>query len=758
MSFFSFKIRPIFRTLGVIATCFWLSLITAYVADRLSEPTPQADIHQPTVVVTTVPEVKEVTPPLTAEQIAERLNYGLYGSPPYRSRLRTLMLFGDGALLNDFRTDFMADFKGHFGSRLNTQEKAEPNSELIVAAVLDALGDILFKDDSPPKITFADLPGNLDNLPDRAYALYLRSLEADRAQGIALMDELLALPAKERLPLNAIAKYRRARLRMSHENWSDMSDADVKTSLRLIREDLASVAQHAREGSLDPAEISDNAAYWIAHTRSMILPSERLIRLGEADYAAAVTTYLRMPPRGQANAVNSCLWLARKLCEEGHLEVAVADADLRLLITLFLCAGGGNTSESMLTGDLVEQRRNEWLDALAKAKIDPAFAPGYIALLQYDCGRWQDCRRSAELMPPVEPLRKLLLARCQLRLDGDMSAARRLLDPRPNSAAAINPSSKAAAPVTTQFNMTTLISLQEDKELRDRVQGELGLHALANNELDVALTCFEAGGYGVEALYVAECLLTLEELKQHVVTRRKDGQKPIKMESHWLEPFDDLEQELTSRLMRTGRLEEALEFVAPSIRSQATHYVLLRRGAERTDLGDRSRADSYWRCALAIRELGESILHAPYGQSWTSSGGWHVGYGYFPRLRLGKPLDDQPLPTMKLVAAGPEELRRLSEWQASHIDQPDLSERDARYASFRHALQAVRLLPDNDPAGGEILQYAGNLLKYRDPKAAQPAYVLLVTRFKETPYGKHALKARWFSSERPSPPSDIISK
>ena len=77
MSFFSFKIRPIFRTLGVIATCFWLSLITAYVADRLSEPTPQADIHQPAVVVTTVPEAKEVTPPLTAEQIAERLNYEL---------------------------------------------------------------------------------------------------------------------------------------------------------------------------------------------------------------------------------------------------------------------------------------------------------------------------------------------------------------------------------------------------------------------------------------------------------------------------------------------------------------------------------------------------------------------------------------------------------------------------------------------------------------------------------------------------------
>ena len=758
MSFFSFKIRPFFRTLGVIATCLWLSLIIAYVADKLSAPTPRAGIHQPAVVLTAAPETKEVTTPLTAEQIAERLDYGLYGSHPYRSRLRILMGYGDGALLNDFRTDFMADFKGHFGSRISTQEKAEPNSALIVEAVLAGLGEILTKDDIPQNITFADLPGNLDNLPNRAYTLYLRSLEADRVQGIALMDELLALPAKERLPLNAIAKYRRARLRMSHENWSDMSDAEVKTSLRLIREDFASVAQHAREGSLDPAEISDNAAYWIAHTRSMILPSERLIRLGEADYGAAVTTYLRMPRRGQANAVNSCLWLARKLCEEGHLEVAVADPDVRLLITLFLCAGGGNSDETMLTNDLVKQRRSEWLDALAKAKIDPAFAPGYIALLQYDCGRWQDCRRSAELMPPAQPLRQLLLARCQLRLDGDMSAARRLLDPRPSSAAATNSGSKSTAPVTTQFDMTTLISLQADQELRGRVQGELGLHALANNQLDVALSCFEAGGYGVEALYVAECLLTLDELKQHVITRRKNGQTTVKIESHWQEPFDDLEQELASRLMRAGRLEEALEFVAPALRSQATHYVLLRRGAERADLGDRSRADSYWRCALAIRELGEVILHAPYGQSWTSSGGWHVGYGYFPRLRLGKPQDDQPLPTMKLVAAGQEELRRLSEWQAQHIDNPDLAERDARFASFRHAMQAAELLPANDPAGAVILQYAGNLLKYRAPKTAASAYRLLVTRFPQTPYGAYALKSHWFSPERPSPPSDIISK
>jgi len=121
-------------------------------------------------------------------------------------------------------------------------------------------------------------------------------------------------------------------------------------------------------------------------------------------------------------------------------------------------------------------------------------------------------------------------------------------------------------------------------------------------------------------------------------------------------------------------------------------------------------------------------------------------------------LDDRPLPSMKLIGSGREEIRLLDAWQVRYVEHPDLSERDARYASFQHALEAARLLPVNDPAGAQILQYAGNLLKYRDPKGATPAYRLLVTRFGETPFGQQALKRHWFSSERPSPPASIISK
>lgn len=753
MSFFRAKFLPFLRTLAVLAAGVVLALVIEYVADKSTTSTKDtAAIPQPAATESAAPLKKETPTPLTEKEIAERLEWELYGSPPWHHRVRVLMERGDGCLLGDFRTDFIEDFKAAFGARVCKEQLPEPGSDLIQSAVLASLAERQAKDGKVLKPDLSDIP--------RAYALYLRSLAADREVAIKLMDDLLALSAEERLPLNAIAKYRRARLTMSLEDWDKLDDAAVKQRLKSIRDDLGSVALHAREGSLDPAKISENADYWIAHSRSMILPTERLVRLGEADFGEALRAYLRMPRRGYANAINSCLWMASKLSTEGCFEGVVADPDLRLLMTFFLTAGGGNNVESMISSDILKDRRVAWLDALGKAKIDPSFAPAHIAMLQYAVGRWQDCRRTAESLGPDEPLRKLLLSRCQLRLEGDLTASRRLLAPDlPASASApIAADGKPPAPVIGDFEYPTIVSLREKPELVARVEGELGMIALANGNFAEALTRFENGAYGVEALYVAECLLSVDELKAHVDRRRAEKKPPITLDGRWNEPLSNLEQELGSRLMRAGRLEEALDYVAPAIRSQATHYVLLRRGAERTDLGDRSRADSYWRCALAIREIGEQVLHAPYGLSWASGGSWYVGYSAVPRTRQGRPLDDQPLPSMKLVGASQAEIRLIDKWQVRYVENPDLSERDARYASFRHALEAARLLPDNDPAGGVILQYAGNLLKYREPKAATPAYRLLISRFPQTPFGAHALKSHWFSPERPSPPVDLISK
>jgi len=752
------RLLPFLRNALILVGGLVLALVTAYLTERYFGQVATKPVRGEKIEVRAEAELKpvETERKRTAAELAREVDESVYGHDHYyRHRIKNLVPYGDASLLCVFRIDFMHEFKTAFDQRVNKDHRPEPTSEIIVSAVLASLAEKQQADRiARESLGEAPLP---EPIVPKAYELYQRSLAVDRESAIRLMDELLALPAEERKPLMAISKYRRARLMMSLEDWDALSDEVTRQRLAAIRADLESVEVHAREGSLDPAQISENAAFWLAYTRSMILPTERLVRLGESDFPGAARDYLRMPIRGRANAANSCLKLVLKLSREGHFEALTKDQDLRLMLTLFLASNGIDDGDNCLPRDVLRERQAAWLEALKKAGVSPSFAPELIALLQYEVGRWQDCASTASLLKSDDPLRRLLLSRCALRLTSDISAARDALESGQVRASDLSDGKKT--PFDDPIDLSAMIHLDKKAELACRVEGELGMIMLGQGDLSGALERFESGAFGAETEYVAECLLTVDELKRHVDLRRSRGKAPVRLyPEDWDEPFDYLEQLLGARLMRDGRLEEALDYVSPSLRPQATNYVLHRRAAQRTDLSARERADSCWRGALAIRTLGERILHAPYGLSWSTGQGWYVGFGTPHRLVLSQYDENTKVPSMKLLPVDKEERERLSIWQSRHIDYPDLSVRDARYAAFRHALEAVALLPDNDPAGAMILQYAGNLLKYREPKAAVPAYRLLVTRFPQTPYGQHAVAKKWFSPERPEPPADILSK
>lgn len=733
MSFFSLNIRPFFRNLGIISLMLCLTVFVTYFADTLTRK--DANVAAKANAETTLKNEVSAEKPMTAAEQEEHIDFLLYGYPRSRYRIGTMLSQGDTSLLCGFQTEFRTDLQSAFGDVISRDSRDEPKREAIESALLR----------------------HFDGKSSRALSLYEASLNADREKGIQLMDELLELPKEERMPLEALAKYRRARLKMSLEDWAGLSDDDVRARLRSIREDFAAVPQLARDGSLDPAKVSENAAYWIAFTRSMILPSQRLIALGEADYVGAVETYLRMPRRGEANAVNSCLHLLVKLCKENNLRPALASENLRKLMTFYLASAGGDFPDTRLGPDSLNACSIAWLDLISEAKADPSFALRHLAVIQYRCDRWQDCRDTAARLPKTDPLRQLLLSRCNLRLTGDLSASRSLLEGA--DPAKIVAASAQTTPATGFYDYSVIIDLKSEAELRERVSGERGMLALSAGEFPEALRLFDEGRYAEDAFYVAECLMPLDDLKAYV-DRRRSAKAPL-IKYRWYygnNDFDDLEYELCSRLMRAGRTEEALDYVNPDIRTKTASYLLLLRAAERTDVSPRERADSYWRAALLVRQIGETVLHSPYGLSWSSGEGWHVSHSYIPGFRSRSFEYTYGAPEMKVLTCGAEELRRLREWESLHMGASARSERDARYAAFELALKAARLLPDNDPAGAQIVQYAGNLLKYREPKAAMPAYRLLISRFKQTPFGAHALKANWFSGERPEPPSDILSR
>jgi hypothetical protein len=812
------RLLPLLRNSLIILGTLVVAIGLAYLLDRSTD-------RRPASMTPAVDDgLKQDGPKpavLSRDELAREKEVHLYGYD-YRGRYRIgkTLEFGDNSLLCVFRSDFMADFKREFGARICTEERPTPTPLAVVSAVLRELqlslrrtgGDEAALATIVDFLTIRTLPsldhearywketyghrqdaqglwvielisefGTRQRLqaeregrePDetafraalrripKAYALYIDSLTVGRSQAIGLIDELLRLPTEERRPLEAIARYRRARLSMHLEDWAALGDADVRKRLAVIRADLESVPVHVRNGALDPALISENVVYWLAYARSMILPAERLQRLDEADFAGAMATYLRMPMRGPANAVSSCYLLAQKLCGEKYFGPAVQDPDVRRIITLYLAAGGSNNADARLSDEEAPGACSAWLDALAAAGVSHEFDPRRLALIACMARRWSECLRTITLLPADDPLRPLLASRCNLRLTGEVGASRRLLDPATHAPAmdALRRFEGSPRQAGKEKDLVVFIDFNDPSELGRRASAELGVTALHLGDFPEGLSRFLEAGSQEEADYVAECLLTTPELEAFVAqgVRHKDFGGSLGR--------DHVRRLLASRLFRAGRMEEALEHTPDDIAPQARTFVLLLRLAERTELAHRTRADAYWRAALTIGDIGETILHAPLGLSWTADGShrkpdsnWYVGYGFLPYNRLNKEREYEHAPRHHLIGPGQAETKRLHQWLDAHVIKPVRSERDARYATFDLALKAARLLPDNDPAGGMILQYAGNLLKFREPKAANPAYQLLVTRFKETPYGAHALKAHWFSAERPSPPADIISK
>ena len=821
MSFFSLKLRPFFRALAVVATSLWLALIVAYVADKASNRSVRATSPKSMAGRTRNDAHDGHRRPPTVAELEERKDHALFGYDYgwSRRRIGDVLEYGDMSLLCDFRSDFMDDMKTVFGERICRQEMEAPTRDLILTEVLkvmtiemrrhgsnDAddvarrLAEYLayrLKDDDAERYRWsptmkawksrdgfwavtevndwkesdqlnknraASPPSEQDylaalELTPPAFKAYLRSLTCARLDALVEMEKLLALPTSERKPLEAVAKYRRARLTMNLGDWDMLTDEHAKARLAKIREDLRDVATHAREGSADPCKISENAVYWIAYTRSILLPASRLVRLGEADFGGAFAAYLKMPMRGEGNAVNACYRLASRLCADEDLSAFVADPDLRRLITLYLAAGGSNNTDHRMSHAEARKVSAAWLDALTKGGVDLGFDPLRVAMLQHRVGRWQACLATTRRLPADEPMARLLASRCSLRLNGDVEVARKILDAEGGARTdvPVRDLGKSLEHAIPEEDFTVIVELSDRKLFRGRVAGEIALLDLARGRFVEALDYFSQGEFTEEVSFVAECVLTVDELKAYVDGRKKLGQDP-KASAPAEERDYTVRRILASRLFRIGRLEEALDYVSPATRLKAQNYVFWMRLADRNDIADRTRADAYWRAALIVDQIGDEILHASFGLEWSGAADddkWYVGYDLLPLRRL-RP--DSATRITLLTSPSKDEALRVQTWLAEHVEKPVRAERDARYAVFDLALKAARCLPSNDPAGAQILQYAGNQLKFVEPKAANPAYVLLVTRFKQTPFGEHALKHHWFSRERPVPPADIISK
>jgi len=244
------------------------------------------------------------------------------------------------------------------------------------------------------------------------------------------------------------------------------------------------------------------------------------------------------------------------------------------------------------------------------------------------------------------------------------------------------------------------------------------------------LDCLLHADYWSDAAYVAERVLTPEELMTYVdhnsPAPRADDQP--RNRDHDAQSLRNL---LARRLTRLGRWKEARPYFAADLRPRLDAYVAAIRSGHDTRQPAEQRAAALWLAACLARHHGMELLATEVGPDNAQCD------GMFPDADTAG--FQQERTQAKLVGASAEELSRI----ARSAPQPE-KRWHYRYLAAEHAWSAAALMPDRSDDTAKVLCTAGSWIKDKDPQAADRFYKALVRRCGNTTLGAQAASLHWF--------------
>ncbi len=496
------------------------------------------------------------------------------------------------------------------------------------------------------------------------------------------------------------------------------------------------VREMAKDGFADSLGLAADSIGWEARTH-----------LKAGHFTTAIEMYLQQLALDDQTAYASLSFTARNLlsAEPAALRSAATNSAAQAVVTAYLISSGRTW------GWIEEPPTNNaaiWLDALERAGVSDAALAEQLALANYQTGRYELAQRWIRRAPKA-PVSQWLQAKLLLR-EGKTDDAARLLakiarlfplhitSNSPNDSLAHNLTGDEAA----DLHEGTFIGMGAGRN----VLGELGVLRLHRKEYSQALDALLNGGFWADAAYVAERVLTVNELKNYV-------------DRHWPEIAVDTEEE-----------KEAPENLRPSRQSRQIRYLLARRLARAERMADarpyfpeewlasfdelmacllvgqnealanEQRATNYYRAAWIARTNGIELLGTELAPDYAIWGG---NYEDGPTVQ-GRAANA----TNNLFGATGDELRR----GAAHEVEPQHRWHYRGHAALL-AYEAARLLPDNDPRTARALYSAGRWVQ--DLQTADRIYKQLVRRCRKTEIGKAADEWRWFprldANDKPLP-------
>lgn len=479
---------------------------------------------------------------------------------------------------------------------------------------------------------------------------------------------------------------------------------------------------------------------------------EARVALRKKDFQSAIDLYLEQLASGDLTATES-LWITAKQA------ITSPAAELKLLpkhrlsqkvITAYVISrplrsmddGHLETSdtEGAVGAKAAEDTAVRWLKAVEAAGVNDVASAETLAVAAYRMNRMDLALRWVKRAPNT-PVAQWLQAKLLLR-SGKLDAAAALLAQLSPLFPVLHEVTDGPAPKGLMDSLTVVGGNWSDSRVSaDRqLKGELGVLRLARGEYAQALDALLTAGFWMDAAYVAERVLTADELKVYVdqfwpaANEAQVEEEKQRFGESEIAPNvlgERIRYLLARRLTRLLRGDEAREYYPAQWLPQFDELAAALRAGWDESLPNDQRATALFQAALITRTNGMELVGTELAPDW------HYHDGNFEEGVTAAARKENEL--TKKIRPRADELARY----ARHNADPE-TRFHYRYQAASLAWEAAKLLPDNNDLTAYILWQGGCFLKARDPDTADLFYKALVNRNRRTALGAEADRQRWF--------------
>lgn len=608
------------------------------------------------------------------------------------------------------------------------------------------------RDESNSLMRFFHLNFNLDrNIPEE-FRLYIEGAAAyhkyNFSKAIKIWERILLLPADKR-------QYK--------STWASFMIAKSYLSMRRQQEAIKYfkfTRQLEKEGYKDSLDLSRETHGWQA-----------LAEYELGNYTAAINLYLEAKDVSSLNKVCS-----RALTlDNSQLKDMVKDDTARQVLAGWIVSHWRDSFYFSGNPEEKTTRAEAFHRALESTDIKQAIKEAdRIAWIYYDMGDFEKTREWLELSGKTTALSKWINIKLLIR-DGQIDQAINELQ------GILNTFEK-----NDEWN---LFYHSEKQDVMRQVSTQLGVLRLSRQEYILAFEVLLKGAYWEDIAYVAEKVLTPQELED-ILRQHEDADLIYDQHTGYsgrieqASLYKSLEYLLARRYARMGDWDKAVEYMPGRFRrywhlneppyGRDYEYLNMKdltrtlssyiRNADNKSLSPEKRAENYYQAGLLMRKYGMEITGTELDPDWFVFNG---AYGYDSSIesRFAILTEERrnvyysPDYFQDNLAEIEQRRKRMKSKRGFWEGTKDEEERvlasmpqPARRYHYRYKAadlmwMAAQLLPDNDQLKALALYKGGSYLKIRYPEEADKFYKALVNTCGETALGKEAAEIKWFPKE-----------